>query len=434
VPESTPDTAASQPEIPSRFLPDPETVEEQRASLTAAADGHPVRFSRDAAAAVYETWRLTQAAPPGQPPPEGRFTALTLRVDHVDVFDQDAAVNRRTWRRVAEVTELEAANPTGALTADGGPCAPGTAIYEFFNPGPDGGLLTLPVVGAPRASVTMPVSPSVADVLAEATWDAAVGDEFTQEMDEASAVKPCYFVPCPDTVTWKVSAFPVCLTFGNFSARAWPEMVEEYLAVSLRTMRHKVNATLIAALIDQANPVGPYPPDGGISGAISGLQALLGFYAALYRDRHRLAPGAPLDVVMPHWVPDAYAADKLRRASTFSYEGSIGEFTAALTSRGLRPQFVHDWQTLSVTPEVGFPDTADVLLFAPGSAVRLDGGTLDIGVVRDSTLNQSNNFQIFTEPFAGIAVPGYEVMEVLALPTCPTGETGAPGGFSCRGS
>ena len=36
----------------------------------------------------------------------------------------------------------------------------------------------------------------------------------------------------------------------------------------------------------------------------------------------------------------------------------------------------------------------------------LDGGTLDVGIVRDSTLNATNEAQIFVEPFEAVAFRG----------------------------
>jgi hypothetical protein len=73
-------------------------------------------------------------------------------------------------------------------------------------------------------------------------------------------------------------------------------------------------------------------------------------------------------------------------------------------------------------------------MFAPGTVVRLNGGTLDLGVVRDSTLNLANDFQVFTEEFVGIAVAGYEILRISGLENCPNGVTGAASTLACIGS
>ena len=57
--------------------------------------------------------------------------------------------------------------------------------------------------------------------------------------------------------------------------------------------------------------------------------------------------------------------------------------------------------------------------------------SLDIGVVRDSTRNANNEFDLFSETFDGIAVNGYEVMSVTGTILCPTGETGQREAITC---
>jgi hypothetical protein len=42
-------------------------------------------------------------------------------------------------------------------------------------------------------------------------------------------------------------------------------------------------------------------------------------------------------------------------------------------------------------------------LFPEGAVQFLDGGRLDLGVVRDSTLDSTNDYELFTETFASIA-------------------------------
>jgi hypothetical protein len=53
-----------------------------------------------------------------------------------------------------------------------------------------------------------------------------------------------------------------------------------------------------------------------------------------------------------------------------------------------------------------FPDTAFWYLAHEGAFLYLDGGELDLGVVRDSVLNARNDYQIFSETFEGIAYKG----------------------------
>jgi hypothetical protein len=70
----------------------------------------------------------------------------------------------------------------------------------------------------------------------------------------------------------------------------------------------------------------------------------------------------------------------------------------------------------------GYPDQVDALLFPTGSILFLDGGTLDLGLVRDSTLNSRNRYRQFSETFEGIANRAVEPLR-LAMTVQPTGET-----------
>jgi hypothetical protein len=68
-----------------------------------------------------------------------------------------------------------------------------------------------------------------------------------------------------------------------------------------------------------------------------------------------------------------------------------------------------------------WPTRLSFLLFPAGTFVFLDGGQVDLGVVRDSVLNNTNQYQTFVEPFEGLAKRGYESLQV----TVPTRLTGA---------
>jgi hypothetical protein len=51
----------------------------------------------------------------------------------------------------------------------------------------------------------------------------------------------------------------------------------------------------------------------------------------------------------------------------------------------------------------GFDADVDWLVFPEGTWAFLDGGTLDLGIVRDSTLNAQNRFQTFLEVWETVA-------------------------------
>jgi hypothetical protein len=61
-----------------------------------------------------------------------------------------------------------------------------------------------------------------------------------------------------------------------------------------------------------------------------------------------------------------------------------------------------------------FPDSFDWYLFAEGSFLFLDGGTLDLGIIRDSTLVGTNDYKMFIETFENVAFVGIESLKITS--------------------
>jgi hypothetical protein len=61
-----------------------------------------------------------------------------------------------------------------------------------------------------------------------------------------------------------------------------------------------------------------------------------------------------------------------------------------------------------------FPDTFIWYMFAEGSFLFLDGGTLDLGIIRDSTLVGTNDYKMFVETFENVAKVGVESIQVTS--------------------
>ena len=61
-----------------------------------------------------------------------------------------------------------------------------------------------------------------------------------------------------------------------------------------------------------------------------------------------------------------------------------------------------------------FADSFTWYLFAEGSFLFLDGGTLDLGIVRDSTLVGTNDYKMFVETFEGVAFVGVESLQITS--------------------
>ena len=69
-----------------------------------------------------------------------------------------------------------------------------------------------------------------------------------------------------------------------------------------------------------------------------------------------------------------------------------------------------------------------IALFPEGTFLHLDGGTLELGIVRDSTLNSTNDYQVFGETFENVARIGpTQAARWLSLDICPVGTFPATG-------
>jgi len=51
-------------------------------------------------------------------------------------------------------------------------------------------------------------------------------------------------------------------------------------------------------------------------------------------------------------------------------------------------------------------------MFPAGAFQFLDGGTLDLGLIRDGTLNAANDAQMFSETFEGVLRRGGEALRI----------------------
>lgn len=324
----------------------------------------------------------------------------------------------------ADVARMLRGEPVQAATlqAATGICGPAEPIYDQYGIIGTDGMFDIPSLGARRGAISVPDSLSFVD------FDGEEGVAFPYTSAEGAAgskQKVCLDVACDTPTEFDVIAYSTCLTFSNFMGQFYDERVGAAGVTSLAAHAHRVNAILMAEAATIATDDGTsYGVADNQGGAIVQFGANVAFHAALYRDKYRMPLNSVIDVHVPHWVGDALFADALARQSTTMYGSVQAELANFLAQRNVRVRFVHDWQSLASTSPGYFPTTVDALMFPAGSVVRLTGETLDLGVVRDSTLNAGNEFQTFVETFDGIAKIGHEIMLIDNIPVAPNGEVG----------
>lgn len=316
-----------------------------------------------------------------------------------------------------------------ALTASGGICAPPAGFYDTMTLAVGGRPLrdSLPVFGAERGGIRFIRSSSISDIVQTGAAGSAIGVT-TEAEDVGAATKPCQTITCNAVQEVVVQAISRCLQFGNFNARTHPEYVAHLTDLTIAAHARVAEQELWQAICDGSTAV--TQPDQ--LSAWRDLYETVARATAQSRSRHRAALDQVYRLVVPAWVVPYLSADLVRQLPGDQTVFGVGRarFEDALANIGVRVTWTYEGG-IGVTQIYGaetgsllnnwFP-TVRALLFAEGTWLFLDGGTLDLGVVRDSTLNQTNDFQLFAETFEGAARIGPESF-CLTMDLCNTGIT-----------
>lgn len=325
-----------------------------------------------------------------------------------------------------DLDRVEAVTAPEAIVASGGFCAPAEVNYDLVTVG----VTSRPVrdalarFQAARGSVQLPTSPSLASIDV-AGADAAIG-QHTNTEDEASATKPIQVIDCADFTTYETYAVTKRLQFGNFGARAFPEQVTAWNDLTMVAHARYAEGLLLDAVKTLSTAV----TTAQVFGAARDLAEAVIRGAVGWRSRHR-APDARLRVLMPWWAPLMGGVDLFRGSDDRDVLADAqAVFTALLADAGVNVSFYLDTPSTGVSQVFGaqgagaldaWPATVQWALFDEGHYLFLDGGNLDLGIVRDSTLNETNDFQTFAETFEGVGKHGVQALWVTST-VCPNGE------------
>jgi hypothetical protein len=111
-------------------------------------------------------------------------------------------------------------------------------------------------------------------------------------------------------------------------------------------------------------------------------------------------------------------ADLALSAPGDSLLNAYGEIEGYMAARGVNICFTIDGSAITGSQGSGamneFTDTFTWYIFAEGTFLFLDGGTMDLGIIRDSTLVGTNDYKMFVETFEGVAKVGVESLKVVS--------------------
>jgi hypothetical protein len=348
-------------------------------------------------------------------------------------LDMDAVSNMR---------KLEESVGQSALLASGGVCAPTNVSYEVLTwataarPLKEG----LPAFEAPRGGLLFIEAPSLAPLgAATGIWTEAV------DAQPEAQTKPSYSVSCGATLQVYLNAVPTRLGFGNLQARFQPELLAANVDLAAAMAARKAEIKLLETIQEKALKDVTSTKN---LGAARDLVTVIRQAVSNYRFTYRIDRKIGLTAIFPEWVKDIVAIDlakELAHAQGSDWNSlmiSDEQVEDVITTAGVRPIFTldglpevtggtgHPAQTFTVQTEnagiVTFPSKLQWFMFVEGSVQYLDGGRLDLGVVRDSTLDATNDFEVFTEVFENIADRGF-AKSILALTTelCASGASQA---------
>jgi hypothetical protein len=312
-----------------------------------------------------------------------------------------------------------------ALVTSGGLCAPLTPFYDI----PDFAVTdrpvrdALPSFMAERGGISVPSVSTIGDITTAIT----VIEEEDDALGGTFATKSCQDLTCPTWTDVAVGAISHCREYGNFNARAWPEGIAHENNLTMAAHSRTADARLLDRI--KSLSINVTTPDvysttwdliNGMTRAASGI-------------RYRLRLGAEqvrLRALMPAWVPEMLISDI--SGTQFDRFKSRVDVINILRLSGVEPAFYLDTPATGTTQGFAdesagaldeWPDVVQWALYIEGTFLHLDAGVLELGVVRDSTLNSTNDYQVFGETFENVARIGPTQSALWFTSTvCPSGE------------
>jgi hypothetical protein len=310
------------------------------------------------------------------------------------------------WNKIQNVVGPE------ALVAAGGHQAPFEVRYDIFGFGTTNRPVrdALPRFQADRGGIRYIVPPILSSYGdAVGVWTAANDSAETPD----PATKASLTVAAAEEVTVATDAVTLQMQFGNLATRAYPELIARHNELGLIQHAREAEQYLLSKIAAGSTAV----TTSSLIGFGRDMLVQLGRAATAYRSRHRLEADAPLRVILPAWVKDAMAADLTLSMPGDSTMNAYSEIEGYMAARGVVASYsldqnVYGAQTTGALNE--FSDSFTWYLFAEGTFLFLDGGTLDLGIIRDSSLVGTNDYKMFVETFEGVAKVGIESLAITS--------------------
>ncbi|HEY9378698.1 MAG TPA: major capsid protein [Jiangellaceae bacterium] len=352
-----------------------------------------------------------------------------------------------------------AANQTVESLQAAGWCAPRTPLYDIPGIGTTATPVadSLPSFGVDRGGIIWQEPPSLGDITAKLNaanafgfwrnvsaasgasgatgqdWQYVAGvaggnarvegtnPAYTGAFSGATGVKPCIDIDCGLERASDLMAVPLCLCFDNLMARANPEMVKANTDLVMVAQARFKEMWLLAQIFGAAGvtntPATIGTPDTAL-GAARDFLVTCRLACSQFRWRNRIGLDTQLRLYAPAWLRDAMASDlAIQMPGDDMLDVSYSEIDGYIGDMNVSPiWYIDDVPTgvgtgatvagSNFDSPLGYPTPAEWLVTLPGVFSRLDGGSLDLGVVRTKEDVQRNKYCEFAETFESVAYMG----------------------------
>lgn len=362
---------------------------------------------------------------------------------------------------VVEYACNESRLPGGSLLAAGTPgwCAPCEISYDFCPVAVVDGLVDVPSVTARRGCLVYPQSPEFHTIYSGTGFCFTAAQIDEMQTPGSTLEKPCYKVPCPDTTSLTLDPCGICIQASILHERAYPELIRYTVQQALVAHAHKMNARILAEMAALATPVdlktnlnlGP----GATATVLEGIEMQVEWL----RYRHRLGINTTMEMVAPVWMRGILRADLSKRMGVDLLNVTDQTLTTYLQSRGVRPQFVLDWQdsfsdpattgtptrpvtipesTLfggGATPQTAWPTTGKVLIYPAGTyfLARMDVISIEGGLLDSTLLKKNERIVLFIEEALKVGKRCFQ-SSLIDINLCASGQTGSGAWVACATS
>jgi hypothetical protein len=325
---------------------------------------------------------------------------------------------------------------TDSIVAAGGICAPTEPYYPqamistSARPVFDG----LPRIQATRGGINWVSPPTLSSILTSPSGQTAgtAISQVTAAQDLANATKPHQLVTCGATQNAQIYAVTNILEFGNMQGRTYPELVDAWSGLAEAAWARFAENLLLSGIVSGSTAVTSVQ----VLGVARDILNQATVAAEAYRNRHRMDPMATIVCMFPRWLIGAIQSDIWSAFNTGDDEAntvSQASIESWFRVRNIRVIWFQDgvgpgnpaaqiFPAQAAGALLSWPKVCQWYMFHEGAWLILDGGTLDLGIVRDSTLNAANKYQMFFESFENIAFVGIESLRIRST-ICVNGAT-----------